>query len=316
MTLEIACGATENYAPHLGVMLHSLLARTSRRPLRIWLMLGDPLTAESMSRLQQIAHAQQAELRVLAVPASSTADFPDPVHFHRSIWHRILLPELLPEVARILYLDADMVITDDLGPLWDTPLGGAVFAAVVAPFHASQPSERLATIGVPAVEGYVSSGVLLMDLERMRRDGAVARIRAFAAAHPENPCPEQDALNALFHDCCMRLHPRWNLQPIFFEVGPARLPFPAAVVREAVTKPAIVHYSGTSKPWHYLSKHPLRKLYFAHLQQTPWPRRPLEGRTLVNRLIRRLPAGWMHYAFRALTGMRTLRDRLGRRPLP
>lgn len=311
MTLEIACGATRNYVPHLAVMLHSLMARTPRRPLRVWLMSGQPLPSTDLMRLESIVARSGGEWRVLSIDPAAEAAFPRPRHFHPSIWHRLLLPELLPNIGRILYLDADMVIADDLGPLWDTALGPNLFAAVVAPFYPSQPAWPT-ELGI-SLDRYVSSGVLLMDLAAMRAENVVARLRAYAIDHPANPCPEQDALNALYGDRCLRLEPRWNAQPIFFDTPPHRLPFPREQVERAVREPAVVHFSGVAKPWHYLSKHPLRGLYFDHLRQTPWPIQPLDGRTLMNRALRLLPTPWIYYAFRGLdAGQSLLRRMRGR----
>jgi lipopolysaccharide biosynthesis glycosyltransferase len=294
MRLEIACGATENYLPHLGVMLHSLLRSTPSRPLRIHLMVSMPLLAEQHDRLLSVVQPLGGQLELLHISDRMLEGLPTAPGFHRSIWHRVLLPDLLPQVPRILYLDADMVITDDLRPLWETPLGDHLYAAVAAPFYPGQSSAWVSRLGVP-VESYISSGVLLMDLEGMRREGAVAAIRAYAASHPDNPAPEQDALNALFHRRCLRVHPRWNVQPIFYDINPGRF---GAQAREATQAPAVVHFAGPAKPWHYLSRHPLRRLYFDHLRQTPWPMRPLEGRSWRNRLLRLVPPRWQFIAFR------------------
>ena len=294
MTLEVACGATPSYLAPVTAMLHSLLQHTPRRPLRVSLMVEELPPPAQRAWIAGVVEAAGARCQFVVVDAARLAGFPNTPAFHRSVWHRVLLPELLPDADKVLYLDADLIVTGDLGPLWDTDLGGHVIAGVVAPFYPGQSGAWLRAIGVPQAD-YISSGVLLMDLARMRQEGSVAQLRAFAAAHPANPCPEQDALNALFHARCLRLHPRWNAQPAFFELPPARLGPHGA---EAAAAPAVVHFAGPAKPWHYLSRHPLRHLYFEHLRQTPWPVPPLEGRTWRNRLLRLVPRRWQFVAFR------------------
>ena len=131
-----------------------------------------------------------------------------------------------------------------------------------------------------------------MDLERMRRDDCARQLLDFARQHPDNTYPDQDALSALFGDRHVASHPRWNAQVTLWQLGVDEMPFSAAEIDEARTNPAIVHFIGPFKPWHYLCAHPYRDKYFEHLAATPWPRPPLQGRTAVNRVLRHLsPTG-------------------------
>ena len=154
-------------------------------------------------------------------------------------------------------------------------------------------------LGIDDRRRYINSGVLLMDLELMREEGTVARMREYARAHSANPYPDQDAFNALFSDRHVSLHPRWNAQTPIWDLAVARLPFSPDEVRDARTRPAIVHFTGPFKPWHFLCRHPFRDRYFEHLAATPWPAPAVEGRTPVNRLRRLLPADWMYRSLRA-----------------
>lgn len=51
-------------------------------------------------------------------------------HLPISAFYRIFLPELLPNLDRILYLDADTLVINDLNPLWQTDLQGAFIGCV------------------------------------------------------------------------------------------------------------------------------------------------------------------------------------------
>ena len=288
--LEIACAATPSYLRHVGAMLHSALSQTSRRPLRVSLLHEQPLPPDDLTRLRQVVEGQGAALRTVAVPEALMQGFPGTRNFPSMVWLRVLLPTLLPDADRVLYLDADLIVTADLAPLWDTALGDRLFGAVTNPCYPGLPPP--VALGLRRPEHYLNSGVLLLNLRRMREQNCVDELRHFAIAHPGNPCPEQDALSALYHDRCLLLHPRWNVQAICYERPAGRLPFPPGQADEALAQPAIVHFSGTAKPWHYLSRHPLRHLYFQHLDETPWPRLRLEGGGLAHRLLRPLPTPW------------------------
>lgn len=47
---------------------------------------------------------------------------------------RIFLPKLLPNLEKVLYLDYDILVLDDLKPLWNIDLGNNLLAMTIDPF--------------------------------------------------------------------------------------------------------------------------------------------------------------------------------------
>ncbi|XP_020087374.1 probable galacturonosyltransferase-like 7 [Ananas comosus] len=103
---------------------------------------------------------------------------------------RNYLAELLePCVRRVIYLDSDLVVVDDVAKLWATDLRGrtvgapeycaaANFSAYFTPRFWSDP--RLVAAAAFGRRRrrpcYFNTGVMVLDLERWRRGGATARI--------------------------------------------------------------------------------------------------------------------------------------------
>ncbi len=305
--IELACATDAGFLPHTAVMLDSAMRNTPGTEFRVHLLHAGDLGAGDHSRLHDMLSKLGGRLELLEVSAKALGDLPVQ-RFHPACWYRVLLPELAPALDKILYLDSDLIVTDSLLPLWETNLSRYPFAAVtnpLYPFMMDWPRHRL---GIPDAERYINSGVLLLNLAHMRTRKTVERIRQYARQHPENDCPEQDALGALFHSECLLLHPRWNVQTTLYDLKPVQLPFPEIEVRDALARPAIIHFIGPFKPWHYLCKHPQRGLYGYHRAHTPWPMPALEGRTLVNRLLRPLPLSWQRlWILRVATARRCWR---------
>jgi FkbM family methyltransferase len=300
--IHVACATDEAFAPHCATMLRSLLAHASPPAVRIHVLHGArTLGATTRDRLERMVAEAGAALDWLEVPDALIADFPRQ-RFHVACWYRILLPTLLPRVERVLYLDSDTLVLQDLAPLWATDLQGRLFGAVVNPLYAFMP-DRSAELGLAAPAEYLNSGVLLMDLARMRADGTAERVRRYAMEHPQNVWPEQDALSVVCRGAWLPLHPRWNAQSTVFDLRPGRLPFAPDEALAARRDPAVVHFIGPHKPWHYLCRHPLRRRYADFRRQTPWPQLDLEGRTWRNRLLRPL-------SLRAQVGLRDAWRRL------
>jgi lipopolysaccharide biosynthesis glycosyltransferase len=44
----------------------------------------------------------------------------------------------------------------------------------------------------------------------------------------------------------------------------------------------ILHFTGMSKPWQYINKHPYKKEYYKYIKKTPWKGYKPEDKTIGN----------------------------------
>jgi lipopolysaccharide biosynthesis glycosyltransferase len=286
MSIHVAIATDRAYLPWCATAVASLLQSTPELDVCVHVLhLGD-LTADDRSRLATID-----DVDVHAVDHQRLATFPSKGDAlgGRISWLRVVLPEVLPDVDRAIYLDADTLIVDSIAPLWATPLGGAPIAAVANVVHPSM-QQHVIDIGIDDPRRYFNAGVLLMDLARMREEQTAAT----APRSTDLTWFDQDALNLAFAGRWLALHPRWNAQNSFWSWTPeARRVLGDSLLDEAMADPAIVHFEGPSvcKPWHHLCPSPYRDRYRHALATTPWRGEPVRGRTTVNRLIGLLPNG-------------------------
>lgn len=179
---------------------------------------------------------------------------------------KLRLGELLPDVDRVLYLDADTLVLRDLRPLLATDLGTFVAAAVVDyGLHAAAEHER--QVGVddhrrhireslgrdPDDFIYVNSGVLLLDLATLRRESFAERATRLVLDRPARfRWRDQDAFNLLLEGRIGLLDPRWNVLVWHLECEERRhFARPAEKLVGALQRrdPWIVHLTGPAKPW-------------------------------------------------------------------
>jgi lipopolysaccharide biosynthesis glycosyltransferase len=279
--LHVACATDDAYAPHAAAMIHSALEHGR---VHVHLLHGPGLTAEPIAALGAMVTAGGGRITFLEVPDAAIADLPLHDRFPPTMWYRILLPELCSQLDRVLYLDVDTIVVDDLEPLWSTDLAGHYVAAVTNVFQANH-LHRPASLGLSGPEVYFNSGVILMNLDLMRRDRCSEALRAYATSgRTELEWPDQDALNVVLGERRVALHPRWNCMNSVLHFPASQDVFGAEALREARLHPGIRHFEGPSinKPWHYLCARDMRDLYWDQRRQTPWPDRRLEGRTIGN----------------------------------
>lgn len=130
---------------------------------------------------------------------------------------RVCLPEIL-DCDKVLHLDADTIINDDLTPVWETDVEGKWFAAV----------PEYVGVYKPYRDKYYNAGVMLYNLEQMRKDNIVPKFLD-EINNKQYRFPEQDILNRFgVPDKAVDLPVRYNES------------FCCGYTQE----PAIVHYAG------------------------------------------------------------------------
>lgn len=277
--LHVACVVEENYLAHSATMIHSVLAHTEGREVHVHYLHPEEFPLESLGPLAEMVEARGGRLLAQAVPERMSAGLPTQGFTRKATWYRIFLPDLLPGLDRVLFLDSDLVVADSLLGLWETDLSAHYVAAVTNVFMLEH-LFRVDELGMSDPRDYFNAGVMLMNLEAMRADGCVEAMHRFGTDHADELVfRDQDALNAVLAVRRMPLHPRWNLMNsiVSFPYSPYVLGVRA--VNEARKRPAIRHFEGPglNKPWHAACSFEGRELYCEHRRQTPWPEVELEG---------------------------------------
>lgn len=268
--IELACASRRDYLPHVATMLSSALANAGA-PVRAHLMVGedvDDLELDALAAMVAEGGGDLVPHRLEAEPfegMTTTATLPT------AHWYRTMLPDLLPGLDRVIYLDADLLVLDSLTDLWGLGLGPRMLAAVTNSFP--DPESAVAyceALGVRPAD-YFNSGVMLLDLAALRDFGSFERIRGYARAAPVSLIlPEQDATCAVLGEHRLPLHPRWNLMTGLIRLPHAEHIFEPGVLAAARERPAIRHFEGSAnKPWQRDAPESERELWARYAERVP-----------------------------------------------
>ncbi|MBA3301200.1 MAG: glycosyltransferase family 8 protein [Thermoleophilaceae bacterium] len=274
MAVHLACAARRDYVPHCAAMLDSALGRHAPGEVHVHFLHGADLHRPTRRALARMIEDRGGFVSFLKVSRLRARGLLTRSGLPASHWYRVFLPELLPDIDRLVYLDADTIVLEPLQPLAGIDLQGNLLAAVTnvfLPEFAHRPHQ----LGLAAGSPYFNSGVMVMDLAAMRRADATREVLAWArASNDPLVWPEQDALNVVLGSRRMALHPRWNCMNSILLFREAEALFSAEELAEARERPAIRHFEGPArnKPWHPACERRDRELYLTHRRRTPWPR--------------------------------------------
>jgi lipopolysaccharide biosynthesis glycosyltransferase len=276
--LMLATAFDERYLTPARVMIDSLVAHLpdGTRPVL-------HVAHSSLSPTVQEQVASLVETRFLTPSADLAATIPRHPRLPAEAAYPLLLPELLPDLERVLFLDADLLVCDDVSPLWQTCLDGRAVAAVTDAAVERCSAQRGVTdwrrLGIPAAHAYFNGGVLLIDLRAWRERDVTARTLAYLESHFDAAAfLHQGALNAVLWDDWLALDPRWNMLAS------------VAGRRGDGAAPGIVHFAGRMKPWLGPVGGPYEAPYLRALERLGIARRPPDARRralgLYDRLLR------------------------------
>ncbi len=246
--------ADEGFARATAVAMHTALERLSPGIEPEVFILDNGVAEASRDRLNKVAlSVASREIRWMEVPSERLLDHPL-AHITPTSYARLLIPELLPpNIRRAVYLDGDIVVKQDLSPLFQMDLGGAPLAAV-KDFAIPRTDSELSNLrGLVEPKPYFNNGVLVIDVRHWRTEGFANRALGFAREFGEVlGFGDQDAMNAALANW-HELDFRWNVQVLMMhrpdlprtELTDLLRHNRANLYRDA----AVLHFAGVPKPW-------------------------------------------------------------------
>lgn len=245
--IDLAFSVNNRYAQYLGATILSLLNHHSEQFLRIHILYKqlDEVIIQDLNHLEETVANLELHFHLIEDQAFSAIPIRTE-QFPLESFSRFLLPQLLPHINRILYLDVDILVRGNLLAFFQQDLQGYPIGAVVESDIYQYYQWYLDSLGFSAQDPYFSSGVLLMDLEALRKEGASqALIKAGLEKAADYKFPDQDILNLYFKNRFKQLEAAYNYTDV------------RKMNRELADHQILIeHFNGDIKPWHALSKMP------------------------------------------------------------
>ena len=267
------------YSKYIGASICSLFERTDSW-VTVHLLHDETLTEQNREYFielvrgygQQIFFYDVAEecKEILAEAREIFKRAVDTDYYTPAALYRLLAPILLPaDVKRLVYLDADTIVNMDIRKFWETFMDGHPLAAVTERTlmsHYQKQIDRsideklyLFKNSWTDFDTCFNSGVLLMDLERMRNMGDILLPGLRFIVQHEEECRffDQDILNYFFARDF--LHLPWNynmLQSWDRQWGKPEL------------TEGIYHYMGRTLRLNFME--PRDRIFYEAFVKTPW----------------------------------------------
>lgn len=123
----------------------------------------------------------------------------------KEIYYRLLAMEKLPnDVKKVLYMDIDIIVNNSLNEFYNTEFDNKYFVVCEDSNHSRNNDELYDILNIPKEKNYFNSGVLLFNLDLLRKTNQTTKIRKFMRGNWSKKNKwfhDQNILNSMYYDC-------------------------------------------------------------------------------------------------------------------
>lgn len=313
MELHVVYASDDNYAPYMGISMYSLLKNNSNCFDKIHVyVLDNGIGTKNHARLEKQAAAfDNVELVVHAISQEIQAIRPKyETGWSNSIFGRYFIDDIVKEgVDKLLYLDCDTIVNRSLKELFALDISDYYAAGVIDGLSQAQ----MEYLQLDAGGTYVNSGVLLINVNRWKREGIGKKLIEYVNSFDRRLIyPDQDAFNAVCGQSLLRLPLKYNcFQTMDFDyidtyVEKDNPPYSYEEILEAMADDCagtvIFHFTG-GKPWNKSESCPrFERLFTQYAKQSCWSH--------IRPKFRNLSMAFEYYHLKAVMNMYELARRM------
>lgn len=240
--IPIFFAADDKYTPFMMVTIKSITENASSKQQYQMHVLHTNISSENQAAIRRLetknCHISFVNVTESLQKIEKKITLRD--YYTATTYYRLFIADMFPEYDKVLYLDSDTVVREDIAKLYQYNLGknyiGAVRDQLVVQTDIyGDYVEKVLGISRGA---YFNAGVVLINCEQFRKLHMLRQFIELLNTYTFVVAQDQDYLNILCQDHVLWLDPRWNVQMM------GSIPLDEEKVK-------LVHYNLAAKPWHY-----------------------------------------------------------------
>lgn len=276
--IAVAFAANDAFVPYMATMIYSIIVNGSGNNNYDFIILQSDIGPENREKLHDMTEPfENVSLRVVDVTeyiAGYAFFVGNKENFTKEAYYRLLIPELMEEYRKVLYLDGDMVALTDVAELYHTDLEGYLLASsrdlcgMIGYYNPLMDLKKYRdkVLKLKEPDNYFIDGMLLFNIPEFRNAYSAKQLLEFAASRDWRQ-HDQDVLNVLCEGRTKLVSAAWDVMvPEFHEYLPKKL---SEELEESIAHAKIIHFGGDMKPWLCMDA-PFGEYFWRYAAQTPY----------------------------------------------
>jgi len=289
MILEVALSSDDNFVMQMGVTIISLMETNQEYFDKINVhILNNGISDKNLKKLSLLENKYEKlnyfyyDVKFINEVIPEIGKYNSAYHLGLSAYSRLFLGSLIDNIDKILYLDADTIVTGSLLDFYkqDFKDNYLIGIADTLPYFIQE------KWGFKTETVFVNTGVLLINLKKWRLDNIGEKfmdtLKSFSSPNMRN---DQNIINkALIGKMIISPEIKYNATPNVFFIKNDKFKKLGyllktqkininRILKESRENPIIIHFLGGgiwSRPWEENCNHPLTNKYLEYKNNSPW----------------------------------------------
>lgn len=230
---------------------------------------------ESEQKIMEL-NSEECQITIIRRNLDEYSDIKQMAHVTKACLLKFEVSDLLPECDKVLYIDGDVIVRNDLRELYEIELGDMYAAGV----------KELDSLSVD--NGNINAGVMLFNAKKIREDNLLPLLIDTRKSLGDRGSMDQQTYNIVFKK-------KYLYIPIKYNCVAARLQGKEKTYRQGVNKindlygtsyksvsqlvkdAVIIHFATTNKPWKYTFCYGAKEWY-KYYKVSPYSKVPFKLR--------------------------------------
>lgn len=277
--INIVYATDDNFANVLGVSIASIL-KTNKNDDINFFIIEDNVSRRHKKYIENICLNSNSRLPIWikSINVKELVNINNLIADRGSMsqFSRLFLLTLLPsDVERIIYLDCDTLIVNDIKSLWEEALDGNVIGALLDAF----PKGYRKNLILSDEDIVINSGVMLIDLLEWKKHNIEKKLLDFIELYDGAvPQSDQGALSGVLSKKTKVINPRFNLISLFFDYSYSDLIkyrnptifYSEDEIIHALNNPVVIHFTSgflSFRPWELGCSHPYYSIWWEYMER-------------------------------------------------
>lgn len=257
--INICFASDNNYAAYMGVAIYSILKNAFKEDVVRFYILDSGIKEETKRKIASLNSLKSFEINYFPMKEEKFKC----LHINQgyitlATFYRFILADVLPEVSKIIYLDCDLMVLNSLSSLFNTDIKDYACAGVTDIMPAKYIEKTFS--GKILKHNYVNAGVMLINLNFWRKDGAAKKLFDYVLTY-KPAFNDQDAINYVFRNKIKLLPYQYNVMTGHFVKFGRKINHSDIIIR---------HFTAKDKPWKADGFQPLTEVFREYMGNSPW----------------------------------------------
>lgn len=261
LDIHIFFTVNDGYCGYLATTMASILYNSKTNENIHFYIIDSDISDKNKLKLTKLQNIKPFSCEYLTINKEEFNSAPESTLKYVSMEtnYRFKTSSLKPNLDKVIFLDADLVVVKSLADFWNTNITDYYMAGVVDQYgNITKPD-----LDIPEEAIYINTGVVLFNLKKWREDKIEQKLfKNLEEFSNRLRFPDQDVLNITLHKAIKQVSCNWNATPAiqYFDAGNEA---------ESLTDTKVYHWAGPKKPWSSPDI-PYAEVFWEYAKMTPY----------------------------------------------